>query len=85
MRANSVCGKGEKESTAQFFRILGGVQQVRGCCEVREGEYEITIYSSCMNADKGIYYYSTYENPAICGVEMFKHDLDGSKLIGYKH
>lgn len=85
MRANSVCGKGEKESVAQFFRILGGVQQVRGCCEVREGEYEITIYSSCMNADKGIYYYSTYENPAICGVEMFRHDLNGGKLISYKH
>lgn len=85
MRANSVCGKGEKESVAQFFRILGGVQQVRGCCEVREGEYEITIYTSCMNVDKGIYYYSTYENPAICGVEMHKHDLDGSKLISYKH
>ena len=85
MRANSVCGKGEKQSVAQFFKLLGGVQQVRGCCEVKEGEYEITIYTSCMNADKGIYYYSTYDDPAICAVEMGKHDLNGSKLIGYKH
>ena len=24
------------------------------------GKYEITIYTSCCNADKGIYYYTTY-------------------------
>ena len=29
---------------------------------LENGKFEITLYSSCCNADKGIYYYTTYEN-----------------------
>ena len=49
------------ESVRQFFHILGSVDQQRGCCEVADGKYEITIYTSCWNAAKGIYYYTTYD------------------------
>ena len=45
--------------------------------------YEKTIYSSCCNVDKGIYYYTTYENCQICAVDMHKVDLNGSKLVSY--
>ena len=48
-----------------------------------EGQYEITIYTSCCNTDKGIYYYTTYENSQITGVDMHAEDLDGRKLIAY--
>ena len=46
--------------------------------------YEKTIYSSCCNTDKGIYYYTTYENSQITAVDMQKEDLDGQKLISYE-
>ena len=36
-----------------------------------------------MNADQGIYYYTTYENPQITAVDMHRADLDGSELTGY--
>ena len=48
-----------------------------------EGKYEITIYSSCCNTDKGIYYYTTYENSQITGVDMMKEDLEGREVIVY--
>ena len=48
-----------------------------------EGKYEITIYSSCCNMDKGIYYYTTYENSQITGVDMNKENLDSSELVNY--
>ena len=48
-----------------------------------EGKYEITIYTSCCNADKGIYYYTTYENHQISGVDMHKENLDGDGLVRY--
>lgn len=64
-KMNSVCEPGEKESVNQFFHLLGCVEQVRGMCEVAPGQYEITIYSSCMNATRGIYYYTTYEDRQI--------------------
>lgn len=83
VKANSVSGKGETESVSQFFHILGSVDQQRGCCEVKDGEYEITIYTSCCNADKGIYYYTTYDNHRISAVDMRKENLDGNELISY--
>ena len=66
-----------------FFHILGSVEQQRGCCEVEPGKYEITIYTSCVNADKGIYYYTTYENHQIQAVDMHRENLDGDTLRRY--
>lgn len=83
VRANSVSGSSETESVSQFFHILGSVDQQRGCCDVGEERYEITIYTSCCNADKGIYYYNTYNNHQISAVDMHKEDLDGSRLVSY--
>ena len=48
-----------------------------------EGQYEITIYSSCCNQDKGLYYYTTYENSQITCVDMHKVDLDSQDLVNY--
>lgn len=82
-KENSVSGDGETESINQFFQILGSVQQQRGCCIVGENEYEITIFTSCCNTDKGIYYYTTYENRNITAVDMFAENLDGAALKRY--
>lgn len=83
-KMNALSGDSEPESVSQFFHILGSVEQQRGCCEVREGEYEITLYTSCCNADKGIYYYTSYDNHQISAVDMHREKLDGAKLIRYK-
>ena len=82
-KMNSVSGDDEKSSVSQFFHILGSVEQQRGCCEVSDGKYEITIYTSCCNAAKGIYYYTTYDNHQITAVDMHKENLDGTELIRY--
>ena len=73
----------ERDSVNQFFHILGSVEQQRGCCEVADGKYEITLYTSCCNASKGIYYYTTYENHQINAVDMNKTDLESSELTRY--
>ena len=82
-KMNSSSGESEEESVSQFFHILGAVAQQRGCCQVGEGKYEITIYTSCCNADKGVYYYTTYDNHQITGVDMHREDLEGTALIRY--
>ncbi len=82
-KMNSVSGDTESESISQFFHILGSVAQQRGCVMVNEKEYEITIYTSCCNTDKGIYYYTTYENSQITRVDMHKENLDGYSLVSY--
>lgn len=83
VKMNSVSGEGEQESVSQFFHILNSVDQQRGCCDLGNGEYEITIYTSCCNTDKGIYYYTAYNNHQITAVDMYKENLNGSQLIRY--
>lgn len=82
-KLNAISGDGENESVSQFFHILGSVDQQRGCCEVSDGAYEITIYTSCCNTTKGIYYYTTYDNHQITAVDMYAENLDSDKLIRY--
>lgn len=82
-KLNSLCGDTESESISQFFHILGSVAQQRGITCVREGEYEYTLYSSCCNTDKGIYYYTTYENSRITAVDMAAEDPEGQTLRSY--
>lgn len=82
-KENSKCGDTEEEMVSQFFHILGSAEQQRGCCEVKEGEYEFTIYTSCCSASKGIYYYTTYDNHQISAVDMNKTDLNGDCLYRF--
>ena len=82
-KLNSLSGDSESASISQFFHILGSVAQQRGCVHMGEGKYEITIYSSCCNTDKGIYYYTTYENSQITGIDMHHENLDSALLISY--
>ena len=82
-KMNSKSGDSEEESVSKLFHILGSVDQQRGCCEVADGKYEITIYTSCCNASRGIYYYTTYDNHQICAVDMHRENLDGSELSRY--
>lgn len=81
-KLNSLRFETEEENVNQFFHILSSVEQQKGCCKVEHG-YEYTIYSSCCNVDKGIYYYTTYNNRRINGVDMNREDLSSSRLISY--
>ena len=82
-KMNSISGDSEKESVSQFFHILNSVDQQRGCCEVDDGKYEITLYTSCCNTNKGIYYYTTYDNHQITAIDMHKENLNDDKIIKY--
>ncbi len=80
---NSVSGESESESVSQFFHILGSVEQQKGCVQLEKKVYEYTIYSSCCNTEKGIYYYRTYEHSGLTAIDMHREDLDGNKMIAY--
>ncbi len=84
VKMNSISKDDEKSSVSQFFHILNSVDQQRGCCELENGKYEITIYTSCCNATKGIYYYTTYDNHQINAIDMHKENLDGHELVRYQ-
>ncbi len=82
-KQNSVCNDDEMSSVTQFFHLLSSVEMVRGICKTDEGKWDITGYSSCINTDKGLYYYTTYENRQINCVDMYKSDINSNKLFRY--
>ncbi len=88
VRAAFFCGSSIQEETesgcvTQFFHILGGVTQINGCCQLPNGNYEKSVYSSCCNCEKGIYYYTSYSNRQINAVHMRHCDLEADQLFLY--
>lgn len=81
VKLNSRSDPEEGPSVSQFFHILGAVAQQRGCVRLKDGRYEITRYTSCMNTDKGIYYYTTYENQRINAVDLHRCELESTDLF----
>lgn len=75
-------GETEQERVSSFFHILDSVYHIKGCTR-DNNELQMTHYSSCCNTDRGIYYYTTYYNSSINGVDMNKENLDSDKVITY--
>ena len=84
IKEKSPCFESERESVSHFFHILGSVAMPKGCVLTKDGECEYTRYSSCCNADKGIYYYTTYDNSSITAVDMKDYNLNGRDIINFQ-
>ena len=82
-KLNSVCNEDEESSVTQFFHILDSVSMVRGTTVTKEDKCDITTYSSCINLDKGIYYYKTYNNNQISAVKMTEENKNKTELSIY--
>lgn len=81
--ANSICQGDEDSCLSQFFHLLGSVAMVRGSVVTPEGQLEMTTYACAINATKGRYYYTSYHNSGLCGVDLYEEDLDGAALVAY--
>lgn len=83
LKHNSSCEEDELSSVSQVFHILDNVSFVRGSTVTEAGLHDITTYSCCMNATKGMYYYTTYDNRRITAVYLRGKGMDGKELISY--
>ena len=83
-KLNSICKEDEESSVTQFFHILDSVAMVQGATMTKEGKYDITTYSCCINLSKGIYYYKTYTNNQITAIKMSEKEKLKTKLSIYE-
>lgn len=83
VKLNSPYADNENEMILNFFHILYSVYQYKGCVKIGD-KFEFTQYTSCCDTDKGIYYYTSYNNFNINAVDMHKENLDSDKLISYE-
>lgn len=80
---NSEMSDDEEKSVSQFFHILDSVAVVDGIIEKSAGNNYCTVYSSCINATRGIYYCKNYYNNQITAVKIFNEDLNSSGLTKF--
>lgn len=73
----------EAENISQFFHITETVSIVLGTTVTEDGKRDKTLYTSCINADKGIYYYTTYGRRSITAVDMSLQNLNGFELTRF--
>lgn len=72
--------KSEEERVSQLFRMLSLVSVPEGCV-TKNGKAHYTRYTSCCNADKGIYYYNRCEKYATEKLSIRDFDLNGYELL----
>lgn len=83
-KQNSVSEENESASISQFFHVLDSGAMVRGTALTQKGEKYITSYACCINTDKGIYYYKTYENNQLTAINMHNENLESDELIAFE-
>ena len=84
IRNIALAGHASKGKTTLLEAMLHLAGATERAGKVADGKYEITIYTSCSNLNKGIYYYTTYSNHQITAVDMHNEDLEKSELISYE-
>ncbi len=73
----------EDANVTQVFHILDSVSMLKGSTLTEDKKNDITLYSCCINADKGIFYYKTYDNNQINAICLNRVNLDGDHLYIY--
>ena len=79
-KSNSVECSNENEAISQFFHILDSVAMLKGTVLTKENKLDMTTYSSCINASKGIYYFKTYYNNQINAVKFNEKNINSKEL-----
>ncbi len=80
---NSVCGSDTNTSVSQYFHILDSVSVVNGSIELESGQPYYTTYSCCIDVNKGIYYFKTYQNNQISAICIYDENLDSDRLKAF--
>lgn len=83
LKENSHSAETDGAGLNQLFHILCGVSVPEGACVTEKGEYDKTLYTCGVDADKGVYCYKAYESQGVFSVDMKKEDADGCELICY--
>jgi choloylglycine hydrolase len=83
LKTHSKSRRDEGSNVNQFLRILDNVSFVRGEAISEANLLITTIYSTCVNLNKLIFYYKTYNNPLYYSLELKKLNLDTKDLYQY--
>ena len=78
IETNAACGE-----VSSFFHVMDSVAVPHGCVLTDEGEKTYTVYTSCIDMDRIIYYFTTYGHRQIRAVDLFEKGIDGDSLLTF--
>ena len=70
----------ERDAVPHFMHMMAAVSPPRGMVRTDSGRLHFTRYTSCCDADTGVYYVSSYLDPAVRCASMHRVQLDGREL-----
>lgn len=70
------------EGAAHFFQLMACLTVPRGSVRLPEGDVE-TIYTACCDTARGIYYFTTAQNPSVCAVDLHRSNLEADAPVSY--
>ncbi|MGL4450399.1 MAG: linear amide C-N hydrolase, partial [Sarcina sp.] len=73
----------EIEAITTLFHILSNCEVPKGAVLKDGKDIDYTLYTSVMCSESCTYYYKTYENSQVVGIEMLKEDLDRKDIKEY--
>ncbi len=74
----------ESDNVGQFFHLLDSVYQIDGCNRISPDTAQKTLYASCLNATRGVYYYTTYQNRTVSAVYLRRENLERKSLCCFE-
>ena len=77
---NSANADTEEENVSQFFHVLDSVAMLKGSTLTDAGKNDITLYACCINTDRGIFYYKTYDNSQLTAVKLTEENMTSDHL-----
>ncbi len=77
--------RNEKNEAALLFHMLKNLSPLPGCVITEDGKVEVTLYSSCVDTEKGIYYYTTCDGNKVSSVSIEEHELDCNSLATFSY
>ncbi len=80
LREHMICHEDNAENISEFFHLLSAVSAMAGSVMLSSGAIQKTTYSACMDAERGIYYYTSYFNRQITAVNMHAVNLDDRQI-----
>lgn len=79
-KCNALWSDSEEEIVTQIFHVLNSVIMIQGTVLTKTKKYDRTLYSCCVDGERGIYYYKTYENSQVRAVHLFHENLETEGL-----
>ena len=73
----------KEEQVEQFFHLLSALSVPKGCLKTPSGEDHYTRYSSGMDLEQCVYYYTTYFHSRITAIPLSHADLESAELYRF--